>query len=525
MNAITGMMDAAPGEKNPKPKIQSSNKIPNSRSQALKKSRHPHQAPPLIPILFFACLLRLAASFNAFWFDEIWSWEISRTVHSAWQILTLPLAWSDNNHPLNTLWMYLIGNTSSWLDYRIPSLVTGIAMVLLIVWMERKRGGAAAILACLLVGLNFPLITYSSEARGYAPMLLCAIVAYYLLRRFLNNGRRLCAAAFAVVCSIGPFWHLTFVHFLFAAFVWSAIVLFKKEKFARAIGEMAMLYAVPALVFLGYAWIFLRHVHIGGAPTGSVLATLASTFSLLLGGAIEGGAAAACAVVTVIAITLALTWLWKKSRDEAVFFLFAIAAVPALTLLAQWIFPNSSPSIQVRYLLVSLTFALLLLIRFGAAMIALGGWRRNICIAVVALAMLGNGVQLGQFLAVGRGDYRDALRKMADQTTSKTITWSTDTAGNAYRIRTLLAYYQRFLPPGKQMQQIDDPTIHSPEWLIFNSMEPVSPPLRPISIGSRRYLADGIYPAYGLSGWTWVIYRESDLSPEPRERGASEVIR
>src|SRR3954471_23230922 len=66
-------------------------------------------------IVVFAGALRLLAIFDDFWFDEIWSWEIVRQLKSPLDVLTLPQAQSDNNHPLNTLFMYLIGpNQLSW---------------------------------------------------------------------------------------------------------------------------------------------------------------------------------------------------------------------------------------------------------------------------------------------------------------------------------------------------------------------------------------------------------------------------
>jgi hypothetical protein len=448
------------------------------------------QAP--LALLFAPFILRLLPCFNAFWFDEIWSWQISRVVTSPLQILTNPLAQSDNNHPLNTLWMYLVGDTSQWWIYRLPSLLTGCATVLLILWMERKLFRWSALTICLLIGLSFPLITYSSEARGYAPMMLGAVAAYYLLRSNAWPQK----IAFALICTIGLLCHLTFLHFLLAAGV--GVLAEKKPR-------KLLLFTPTLIVFVAYIWIFLRHLQVGGAPPASTTATIAETLSLLLGGPLAGMMSHFIAVVVLACIAGALFWLYRRSMPDAFFFLTAIFLAPALTILPRSFSPTSAPSLQVRYLLVPFIFSLILLTRYFAAVLQGRSWMRKLCIPIIALATLGNGYHLGRFLAVGRSDYRAALTHMAANTQATVITWSSDNESNNFRVNTILWYYKRFLPPGEIIYPSNDPT-----WFILNILDTSSLPstLPPFRSGSSIYQFDSIYPAYGLSGWSWVLYKK-----------------
>jgi len=74
-------------------------------------------------------VLRAIPCWNDFWLDEIWT-------YFSVQSLTSPLAvfsaiHHSNNHHLNTLIFYWIGDTPHWAAYRIPSLVSGTATVAL----------------------------------------------------------------------------------------------------------------------------------------------------------------------------------------------------------------------------------------------------------------------------------------------------------------------------------------------------------------------------------------------------------
>ena len=87
--------------------------------------------PALFLIILVASLLRLAGIFDDFWLDEIWSWRFARDAHSASEILLGPAFHHDNNHVLNTMFLYVLGDRQNWCVYRLLSLATGTGIVLI----------------------------------------------------------------------------------------------------------------------------------------------------------------------------------------------------------------------------------------------------------------------------------------------------------------------------------------------------------------------------------------------------------
>jgi uncharacterized membrane protein len=126
--------------------------------------------------LVFALGLRLAAASGDLWLDEIWSVLIARTLHSAADVFTLR---HDNNHPLNTLYLYLLGQPRLQLEYRLASVLSGVACIGLVGYSAWRRWGAReSWLATVLCAVSFPIVLYSSEARGYGLLLFFALMAF-----------------------------------------------------------------------------------------------------------------------------------------------------------------------------------------------------------------------------------------------------------------------------------------------------------------------------------------------------------
>ena len=64
-------------------------------------------------LLIAAAIPRLIAIHDDFWLDEIWSLQFSKLVEGPLDVLFRPELRHDNNHPLNTLWMYVLGELDS----------------------------------------------------------------------------------------------------------------------------------------------------------------------------------------------------------------------------------------------------------------------------------------------------------------------------------------------------------------------------------------------------------------------------
>ncbi len=94
-------------------------------------------------ILVGAAVLRVLASGGDLWLDEIWSLTLAASVEQPLDILTE--IHHDNNHPLNTLCLYLLGERENWVVYRVPALVAGVATVAVAGLIAMRRGGLAAV--------------------------------------------------------------------------------------------------------------------------------------------------------------------------------------------------------------------------------------------------------------------------------------------------------------------------------------------------------------------------------------------
>ena len=56
----------------------------------------------------------------------------------------------DNNHYLSTLWMFLLPGRGNWWGYRVPSIVSGTATVIVAGLVGNRRGKVNAVILMLL---------------------------------------------------------------------------------------------------------------------------------------------------------------------------------------------------------------------------------------------------------------------------------------------------------------------------------------------------------------------------------------
>ena len=209
-------------------------------------------------LLIIAAGLRIAGIFNDFWIDEIISWDIARHVHSAVEIFTA--VHSDNNHYLNTLWMYLLGDQTHWQIYRLLAVVTGTVSIGLLGILAAKDGAVAAIVAMLLGGTSYFLIQYASEARGYAPAMMFALAATWLLDRYFNKPRSRYAIGFGICTILGVCSHLTFLYVYAALFVWSLAVM------RGRLGAFVRLHAMPIIFCAAIYLLDIRQMTVAAGP-------------------------------------------------------------------------------------------------------------------------------------------------------------------------------------------------------------------------------------------------------------------
>jgi hypothetical protein len=153
-------------------------------------------------------MLRIAAARGGLWTDEAWS---AINAHVAGDPLGVFLRInSDNNHHLYSLWLQAIGLTAPPLLARLPAIVAGTASIVLAAALGRRQSPTAGLVAALLFAVSPVLVTFGSEARGYA-LMLAAVLAMLLLVTSASGQRGDARTAWwlGLCATLGMLSHLT----------------------------------------------------------------------------------------------------------------------------------------------------------------------------------------------------------------------------------------------------------------------------------------------------------------------------
>jgi hypothetical protein len=457
--------------------------------------------------LLLAIVIRVPGIVQDFWFDEAWSWLlVQQLVASPLDVLTR--AHIDNNHPLNSLFLYLLGGHATWVVYRVPALMFGIASVALAGRILSRRGRAHAMVATILTGCSYPLIVYSSEARGYAPMIFFVLLAIDAYDRYLVTRAWLALATFWAAVVLGFLSHLTFVHAYGAILVWTGHEARKRRGEFGALAELAGSQSVPLLFVAALYLVFIRHLHVAGGEPAPLLSVLAETAGATLGTPPRGVWLWIAIAALVLVVGGGLRTIRRIDPGLFLFFLAGIIVVPGLTVLIEFqraalVAPRFFP----RYFLVSITLCLLVGAWMLGEQVQHGGVRRRVAAAVIAAYVLGNLWQAAAFIRYGRGHYREALAHMAQETTDANIRVASN---SELRTRVLLAFHGRALPAGRTVifYGRTSPRMDEVDWHIREDVQPTtSVPLAIEDGRGHRFQLTARYAFYGLSGSQWSLYQ------------------
>jgi hypothetical protein len=447
-------------------------------------------------VVLAAAAVRAAGLSGDLWLDEVWSLSLAAAADSPLDVIAAIR--HDNNHWLNTLYLYALGPDRPAYAYRLLSFAAGVGAVVLAGLIGRRDGPVEGVLAAGLVGGSYILIHYSSEARGYAPAAFFALAGFALLQRQVTDPRWGRAALFAGVAVLGLLSHLTFLYVYAGLLAWTFAVLVRKGDGAPGGAALVAMHAVPLVAAVALYAVNVRHMDIGGGEVRPLLEVVWETVGVAVG--LPGSPAVAAAVAAA-----AVGELVAARRDrpgEWVFFAIACLAGPAALLAA-----GRRDDHYPRYFLVAVPFVLLLLARLLARGFRAGGLIRFACAAVVLAFVIGNGVRVADFLRHGRGHYRDALAYCVGHTPpGRAVTVGSD---HDFRNRMVIDYHARSFP-GRTIEYVprDRWTGSAPVWMIVHDFEPEPRP-EPTVVGPNglSYTHAATFRYSGLSGWNWHVYR------------------
>jgi len=468
--------------------------------------------------LIAAAVLRIAGLWTELWMDEILSVRLVEAVQSPLGVFAD--IHSDNNHYLNSLWLWAVGSRAPGWLMRLPPLVLGVALVAVVYRITRARGRTEAAVTAALFVVSYPLIHYSSEARGYGYLVLLTLLAYGAFRRWSAGGGWLAGATYAVVSALAFLAHLGFVTVFVAFLLWSVLeVLDSKENRARSAGSHAAVHVLPTVTLLVLYLVDVRFMTAaGGFAKLDPMESLAGAAGLVVGVA-PGAVAVAVAACAWAAIAFGVRRRYADSRPETIFLVAAIVLSLVSGALPGYGYP--------RYYLTALLFSLLFLGHSIAAAMTSERWK----VLGIALLVMVSAVNLAQtlrFASVGRGMYREAAAYMAADAGFGPVT-----VAGSHDMGSVLALDYYGAPPGGEdvfeyychvastygcsrarpsSSRGEDPPRF---YLLASLSDRFSPPevLSVPDLDEYRFVRS--YPKYGLSGVTWVLYERSGPQSAP----------
>lgn len=443
----------------------------------------------LVALTALGFALRLAAAQGGLWLDEAWSAVMADQVRTPLGVfLSID---HDNNHHLNSLWLQLVGmGAPPWL-LRGLSILSGTGAILVAAAIGVRRGAATGLVAALLFAVSPVMVTYGSEARGYAPMMLALLGAVLLVDRWLAAPDRPAPRReLAAVTMLGMFAQLTFLFGLVALIGWIGIALWRRH------GLRAALIATLQASWLAIAVAGFAVAVVIGSAGGTLHFGNYDAFTLAkFGDALRTVFAYALGApwpVFVPMIAALLLLLLGRGTALAPFHTLALLAFPLTVLL----FQIGNSGFPRYYLLCAVALLLLASEALGAAL-AQPGRRRWIGAALLLILVH---ISLGQdalLVLDQRGDTGRIVR------TARALHPGGATIGVEHPRTTAVidvlarqSDYPLTLQPG---------ACPAPDLLYLdrNGSDPF--PARPIHCGSRyRPVAEG--RPQGLSGMNWTLY-------------------
>jgi len=456
--------------------------------------------------LLCAATLIMCAARGDLWLDEIHSLAFAEYAASPLDIFTKFK--NDNNHILNTLYLYLAGQNSSFYTYRLLAVMSGIGSLLVLKCLSGNSDRRQTIFTLLFAGSSYPLVLYFSEARGYAPAIFFSLLAFMLAVKKQSELRLQRLLLFWAAAILGMLAHFTSIIILIALACSSLQRDFRSQPTPkRTLLCLSAWYGPPFAVFGVLYVIFVRPMAIGGGDPFSYEAVFRHTCSVVLGipdGQVWGGIAIFC----YCALIAAGTYLQFRQRsDHWLFYPLALFVLPLLMLAV-----TRPEVLYFRYFLVSFPFFYLLL---GSSCTILWNsgrsWLPWTIAAAIVLMTAGHAARLVPLLTQGRGNYSAALSYMSASTPGPVIRAGSD---HDYRNGMLLSYYARFLKNGKKIQYIEQKQMgyERPDWFILHSQDlsyRPQPALELQNIGNFRLVKQ--YPFAGESGWSWYIYQAQNM--------------
>lgn len=496
--------------------------------------------------------MRLPGLFDDLWLDEIWSLSFAVSAKSMGQIFFG--IHHDNNHYLNTLWMYLWGDQSNWFVYRLHSYAAGVATIVGVGILARDLAIACRpqrqqpvrtkgsqrstesplpdlsesrslertcfLATIFLLSTCFMACVYSTEARGYSLAGMAAVFATIVLRRAVVGASSarfssVLPAAFIVLSMVGFLSHLTYLTVYLPHLIWSTVMFWRVRRILTF-----MICHGPPLLLIAVMWLFdIRIAGIGGAPLVPLIEVIPQSLALPMGIPDPDWLVLLCAAVCLIGLCVGLTFLFRHSRFDALLFGLLILVSPPILFGMR-----SSGLLSVRhFFVVWMTLFPLLGLCLGLIGTSIQG-RGPTLLAFGSLWLATNGSEFVQFIQYGRGGFAKSVEWLvAESRKAGGTANATQSVGGNHdlRIGLVLNFYLRdvgrdapitYYPHGRWPQGGVD-------WLVVQNLDRHFKPVPVFNTPFADYDLVHLERYAAPIGQHWAIYRKRGLpatvTPKP----------
>ncbi len=449
-------------------------------------------------ILLAGFTLLILAARGDFWLDEVWSFGWAANAVTPWDVFRVT---HDNNHPLNTLWLWLVGTSASPLLARALAVGSGIGSLILMDRILLRFDPMARVPGICLMAFSYPLVLYFSEARGYGAAVFCALAITWILLRWPVPSAAP-VLAFLMACMIGTLGHANFLFALAGLGLWYFATQFRVSP-RLAVGRSLLYFGPPLLPLLLYFALFVTRVEVAGGPEFPLPLLVAQHFGHALGIPVTAGFVALPLILIVLLLAAGFV---LAPRGPALLALLIVIVIPVLSLP---IIQRSVNGFRIypRYYLVCLPFLYLLLaLALARALRSPHRALRLLAAGSLCLYAAGQAMPLSGLLRYGRGEYTEALTYIASITPSG----ATLGADNDYTTQPVFRFLQEKDSRLAKLRYatVDQWPVYPPDWLVLDSWDrPAEPPKPQIVIDAGSYRYERTFPSARLSGCYWILYR------------------
>lgn len=461
-------------------------------------------------IILLALSLRLYAATDNFWLDEIFTYFLATEhVRSVNDIL-----WGIKieHQFLVTLYMYVLGDQQYWFWYRLPSVILGTGCLVFMGLLGYRRMGTATLIGMLaLAAVSYPLIVYSSEARGYAPATFFALAMFYTIEKYWQKNNQFWLLGYWIAAVIAFLYHPASVCVHLSFGLWSFIrELRAKRGFPSICKELALCHGVPFAVIAALYLVVMRH---WGSIGGDVLLldrVIADTMAVLVGLPMRPEFRLVALCFGSLVMTICLAVLARVVRSDIWFFYFTVLLLAPFIMLVI----NPRPYIYVRYFVILFPFFYLMLGQAMDAVAKMNGKAKILIYGLYFLMIAGNVLSTSDFLRIGRGGYLDAIQYMADKTPRANVLVGSD---HDFRNGLPFVFYSKYIQNrGMIYLKSDAWPPEGPDWLLaHNTCSVDGTPKSTIEVKGNVYQLARSYPVLGLSGVNLHVYYNSSYNNSP----------